>query len=215
VLRWEVVLLTGSWMNKDIEQKLQVFASMVLRYGKGFTSHDTFEELWILSVLDSVMGWEYVKKTCTIEDCFTVTDIGSGAGFPAIVISILEPHLTIRAIEKKRKAIVFMEMVKDRLHLKNFFPEYSDITHEKITDGIVTSRAVAPLDDFLSLIHRSVYVPLYLWKGPNWKSEFKKYSDIWYPFHEGKYVLELKGEIRKRVVVGLKRYETNAKNKGK
>jgi 16S rRNA (guanine527-N7)-methyltransferase len=202
-------------MTKEIEQKLRLFVEMVLRYGKSFTSHDTFEELWVLSVLDSVIGWQHVKGACENESCLAVTDIGSGAGFPAIVVSILEPSITVRAIEKKKKAVIFMEMVKDRLKLKNFFPVCSDITNEMITEGIVTSRAVAPLDNFLDLVDRSVYVPMYLWKGPNWRSEFKKYRDVWYPFHEAEYELVFSGEKRKRMVVGLKRYETDTQNKDK
>jgi len=201
--------LTGLWMTKDVENRLRAYAEMVLRYGKSLTSHDSFEEVWALSILDSVIGWQHVKESCQAYRCDTVTDIGSGAGFPAIVIAILEPQITVRAIEKKKKAVIFMEMVKDRFQLKNFFPQWTDITKERITEGIVTSRAVAPLDEFLSLINSSVFTPLYLWKGPNWMSEFKKYRSVWYPFHEVGYELTIGREKRKRIIVGLKRYEKN------
>ena len=203
--------MTGLVIDPIKEERLKEFASMVLRFGRSFTSHDSFDELWILSIMDSALGWEKILSGYE-ANIDLVTDVGSGAGFPAIVISILSPDIKVVSVEKRRKAVLFMEMVKERLKLENFHPICEDIRRFTVDRGIIVSRAVAPTDKFLSLLKKVDHrVPVFLWKGPKWKDEMKQVADIWYPFFKAKYYLSIDGDVRTRFIVGLRRHEEKKK----
>ena len=83
----------------------------------------------------------------------SLCDIGTGAGFPGMVLKIAFPNLKVTLIDATEKKCNFLKMVIDKLNLKNIevinarAEEYS-INNRELYD-IVTSRAVAPLKHLL------------------------------------------------------------------
>lgn len=83
----------------------------------------------------------------------SLCDIGTGAGFPGMVLKIAFPNLKVTLIDATEKKCNFLKMVIDNLNLKNIevinarAEEYS-INNRELYD-IVTSRAVAPLKHLL------------------------------------------------------------------
>ena len=79
----------------------------------------------------------------------SLCDIGTGAGFPGMVLKIAFPTLKVTLIDATEKKCNFLRMVIDKLNLKNIevinsrAEEYSKNNRELY--DIVTSRAVAPL----------------------------------------------------------------------
>ena len=97
-------------------------------------------------------------------DCLTITkivdistqsicDLGSGAGFPGLVLAICFPSAKLTLIESNGKKCNFLNIVKNKLSLYNVniintrVEEYAKENRE-IFD-IVTARAVAPLKHLL------------------------------------------------------------------
>ena len=80
-------------------------------------------------------------------------DIGSGAGFPGLVLKIIFPTLKIDLLDSTNKKCMFLQYVIDTLELTNIkvlnyrAEEYSKEVREKY--DVVTSRAVAPLKHLL------------------------------------------------------------------
>ena len=80
-------------------------------------------------------------------------DIGTGAGFPGMVLKIAFPELKIDLLDATNKKCEFLKMVIDKLNLKDInvinarCEEYALTTREKY--DLVTSRAVAPLKHLL------------------------------------------------------------------
>jgi 16S rRNA (guanine527-N7)-methyltransferase len=80
-------------------------------------------------------------------------DIGTGAGFPGLVLKIVFPNLKIDLLDSTNKRCQFLQMVIDKLQLDNInvinarAEEYAKDNREKY--DIVTSRAVAPLKHLL------------------------------------------------------------------
>lgn len=83
----------------------------------------------------------------------SICDIGSGAGFPGLVLAICFSNINITLIESNNKKCSFLNLVKERLELKNVkiinarVEEYARENRE-IFD-IVTARAVAPIKHLL------------------------------------------------------------------
>lgn len=78
-----------------------------------------------------------------------ICDLGSGAGFPGLVLAICFPNTSLTLIEANGKKCKFLNLVKEKLNLDNVnvlnvrTEEYARNNRE-IFD-IVTARAVAPL----------------------------------------------------------------------
>ena len=103
-----------------------------------------------------------------------IIDLGSGAGFPGVVLAILGWHVT--CIESIGKKVAFLNAVKDELGLKNLtiyhgrvedfcrhLPAFSD-------DFVFTARAFAPLVKILDYTRPTNY-RLFLLKGRQIESE--------------------------------------------
>ena len=80
-------------------------------------------------------------------------DIGTGAGFPGLVLKIMFPELEVDLVEATNKRCNFLKLVIDKLGLKkvNVINERAEIYSKEVREyyDIVTSRAVAPLKHLL------------------------------------------------------------------
>ena len=82
-----------------------------------------------------------------------ICDIGTGAGFPGMVLKIVFPNIKIDLLDATAKKCTFLNMVISKLDLKNVSvinarcEDYAKEVREKY--DIVTSRAVAPLKHLL------------------------------------------------------------------
>ena len=106
------------------------------------------EDVYLKHFYDSLT----ITKIIDIENQ-SICDLGSGAGFPGMVIAICFPNTYITLIESNNKKCKFLELVKNNLKLKNV-----TIINERVEDyaktnreifDIVTARAVAPVKHLL------------------------------------------------------------------
>lgn len=83
----------------------------------------------------------------------TLCDIGTGAGFPGLVLKILFPNLKVTLVDSLNKRIEFLKTVIQELGLTEIdaiharIEEYGISNREKF--DVVTARAVAPLNILL------------------------------------------------------------------
>ncbi len=82
-----------------------------------------------------------------------ICDLGTGAGFPGLVLAICFPSINITLIESNGKKCYFLNLVKEKLKLNNVkvintrVEDYAKNNREVF--DIVTARAVAPLKHLL------------------------------------------------------------------
>ena len=106
------------------------------------------EEVYLKHFYDSLT----IAKIIKINNQ-SICDLGTGAGFPGLVLAICFPQTKITLIESNGKKCNFLKKVTDKLSLENVkiindrVEEYSKDNRE-IFD-IVTARAVAPLKHLL------------------------------------------------------------------
>ena len=106
------------------------------------------EDVYLKHFYDSLT----IIKCINLENQY-LCDIGTGAGFPGMVLKIVFPNLKVDLIDATLKKCNFLELVIKELNLKNInvinarAEEYSKNNREKY--DIVTSRAVAPLKHLL------------------------------------------------------------------
>lgn len=106
------------------------------------------EDVYLKHFYDSLT----IIKSIKLKDQY-ICDIGTGAGFPGLVLKIVFPDIKIDLIEATLKKCNFLTLVIKTLNLKNInvintrAEDYSKENREKY--DIVTSRAVAPLKHLL------------------------------------------------------------------
>jgi len=80
-----------------------------------------------------------------------IVDIGAGAGFPGIPLSIVLPASNFALVDSLRKRTIFLQKVKEQLQLNNIEIAHTrseDFGHEqerRESFDVAVSRAVAPL----------------------------------------------------------------------
>ena len=127
------------------------------------------EEVYLKHFYDSLT----LVKIIDFNKYNTFCDIGTGAGFPGIVIKIFFPHLKVTLIDALNKRIDFLNIVISELQLKEI-----ETIHSRIEDygknnrelyDIVTARAVTNLSNLLEFAIPIVKVNKYFiaMKGSN------------------------------------------------
>lgn len=104
------------------------------------------EEVYLKHFYDSLTLIKAYDLTKKIKVC----DVGTGAGFPGIVLKIVFPNIDIMLVDALNKRILFLNEVIDKLNLKNISAVHKraeDFARENIEKfDLVTSRAVAKLN---------------------------------------------------------------------
>lgn len=128
-------------------EKLEKYYELLIKWNEkmNLTGITKKEEVYLKHFYDS----STFVKAINLKENLSLCDIGTGAGFPGIVLKILFPNLNITLVDSLGKRILFLKEVKEKLQLENMIiiearaEEYAKKVREKY--DIVTSRAVANL----------------------------------------------------------------------
>ena len=140
-------------VTKENLASLAKYKDLLVEYNKKFnlTAIKSDEEIYLKHFYDSLT----LIKAYSLNGNLKLLDIGTGAGFPGIVLKIFYPDLELTLLDSNHKKIAFLEVVIKELNLKkvtciNSRAENSPKTYREYFD-IVTSRAVAHLRILLEL----------------------------------------------------------------
>lgn len=132
--------------KKNLEQ-LEIYCEYLLEYNKhtNLTAIKTKEEVYLKHFYDSLT----LCKVIDLTKEESLLDIGSGAGFPGMVLKIFFPNLKVYLVDSNNKKTKFLEELKIKLNVNNL--EVINNRIEKLYDlflnkiDIVTARAVTNL----------------------------------------------------------------------
>ena len=126
---------------KKLEEYFQI---LILWNNKmNLTSITEKKDVYLKHFYDSLT----ITKIVDLKQEESLCDIGTGAGFPGIVLKIFFPHLKVTLIESLQKRVIFLNEVIQKLKLKDIVvineraEDYAKKTRESF--DVVTSRAVA------------------------------------------------------------------------
>ena len=137
-------------ITDDTMQKLEEYYHILVEENKKYNLTAITEEsqVYLKHFYDSLC----IIKITNLDKQYLL-DIGTGAGFPGMVLKIVFPNLKIDLLDSTNKKCQFLQIIIDKLKLKNInvinarAEEYAKENREKY--DIVTSRAVAPLKHLL------------------------------------------------------------------
>jgi 16S rRNA (guanine527-N7)-methyltransferase len=164
-------------VSRETIARLEVFAAELVRWQKtvNLVGASTLAELWDRHMLDSVQLLRLLP-----DEPGPLVDLGSGAGFPGLVLAIAgvpEVHL-IEADSRKAAFLAEVARLTDTritLHARR-------IEHVKpLVAAVVTARALAPLPALLAHAARfsgPSTVGLFH-KGRGWRAELTSAREVW------------------------------------
>tara|TARA_E500000331_G_scaffold341546_1_gene374154 strand:- start:1239 stop:1835 length:597 start_codon:yes stop_codon:yes gene_type:complete len=138
----------------------------------------TFSDIWSRHIIDSMQILNYLPKE-TKEDY--LLDVGTGAGFPGLVLAIMGRN-DVLLCEKSPKKAVFLKKVLKECNLN------ADVCNEKIENiignniKIIVSRAFASIKKLLLCINHllSRQTVLVIHKGRKYQEELKEAKNFFY-----------------------------------
>jgi len=139
-------------LTSDIIQKLDQYADFLLEYNQhtNLTAIKTIEEVYLKHFYDSLT----LIKISTFADQ-KLLDIGTGAGFPGLVLAIVFPNLQVSLLDSNNKKTTFLNKCIEKLKLNNVEVYHSRaeefVKNNREKYDFITSRAVAELRILLEL----------------------------------------------------------------
>ncbi len=127
--------------------QLKEYASFLLEYNQhtNLTAIRDINEVYLKHFYDSLT----IVKAINLKEVNTVLDIGTGPGFPGMVLKIIYPHLQITLMDSNNKKIGFLKALAQELNLNVeiiYGRAEEFIVNRREYYDVVTSRAVASLD---------------------------------------------------------------------
>ena len=137
-------------VSRETIDELKKYEALVVEWNAKFNliSKSSVQYIWKRHILDSLQLCQFLKNTDKV-----MFDFGSGAGFPAIVLSIVSkqlfPELKIYLIESISKKALFLNVVKDilNLNIEVINDRIENIKTENV--DVISSRAMASLDKLM------------------------------------------------------------------
>lgn len=135
------IVLTEKQLND-----LDTYYKMIIDYNShtNLTRITDENDVYLKHFYDSITLAKSVKL-----DSQSLLDVGTGAGFPGLVLKIVFPNLKVTLVDSLNKRIIFLKSVIEKLGLKNIEAIHSRAEDFAISNresfDIVTSRAVANL----------------------------------------------------------------------
>lgn len=135
-------------VTKTNLEKLDIYYNYLKEYNKhtNLTSIINEEEVYLKHFYDSLT----ITKIIDLNKYKTLLDIGTGAGFPGMILKIFFPHLEVTLIDSNNKKITFLKNLTKKLNITNGIviekARGEEYIHQKREYfDVVTSRAVAHL----------------------------------------------------------------------
>ena len=171
------------YVDDGIVEKLELFYELHKNATLNLTNIKDRDEFYCKHYLDSVYLFhlsEVAKSVRYFKASDKLADVGSGGGFPGIVIAICYPEMKVTLIESTRKKCDFLKEAIAELDLKNVTVINDRVENlEGFKFNYITARGVAKVDKLLkhteNVLAKKFKIILY--KGEMLEEELKDASD--------------------------------------
>ena len=138
----------GINITEEIMNKFDSYINFLIEYNEhtNLTAIKDYESILLKHFFDSLMLEHYFD----FKNTKRILDIGTGAGFPGMILAIMHPEIEVTLLDSNNKKLKFLELLAEKINVKNI-----KIVHERAEDyvnrerqkfDVVTSRAVSDLE---------------------------------------------------------------------
>ena len=172
-------------VSRETIRSLKTYEDTLIKANKtlNLVGDSTIKNIWMRHFLDSAQLIDFIDKNNK-----ALVDLGSGAGFPGLVLAIIlkdrKIPLKIKLIEKSPKKVKFLRDLINKLHLhldvevinKNILED-----PKKLLEDVFIARAFKPLKIILQLMHNKAknWRKIFIFLGKMGKNELLQASKSW------------------------------------
>jgi 16S rRNA (guanine527-N7)-methyltransferase len=180
-------------------KKLEIYLATLKKWNRVYnlTAINEDSEIIVKHFLDSLSVNQYIQNSGRI------LDVGTGAGFPGLILALFNPEKSFVLVDGVSKKISFLQEMIGKLNLKNVIAVHTKVEqyNEAVQFDIIISRAFADIKKMTKLTSHLIkdggkFIAM---KGPDVMSELDDISlpfvhhDITVPFLEGtRKIIEIK-----------------------
>ena len=180
-------------------EKLEIYLATLKKWNRVYnlTAINEDNEIIVKHFLDSLSVNQYIQNSRRI------LDVGTGAGFPGLVLALFNPEKSFVLVDGVSKKISFLQEMIGKLNLKNVISLHTKVEQYNVAEqfDIIISRAFADIKKMTKLTSHLIkdggkFIAM---KGPDVMSELDDISlpfvhhDISVPFLEGtRKIIEIK-----------------------
>ncbi|MDP9127802.1 MAG: 16S rRNA (guanine(527)-N(7))-methyltransferase RsmG [Pseudomonadota bacterium] len=178
----KVAFLAQFPVSYETAKLLEQYAFLLCDWNEKFNlvATSTLDTLWRRHFMDSAQLLRFIP-----EKAANIADLGSGAGFPGLVLSILGARGVVLIESTGKKADFLRKVIEDLgLTARVLQERIENITEPKF--DVITARALKPLPELLKLAQRLTKketICLFL-KGQKLDAELTESSQWWRFTHQ-------------------------------
>lgn len=168
-------------------EKFQIFSDELLKWNRihKLTNYKNQKEIFE-QIEDSIYPIKY------FDDVKSIMDIGTGAGFPGLLLGFALPRVKVYLVEPLQKRFSFLNYMKTMTQSYNI-----EIIPKRVEDieafdvDLITSRAVSDTKLLIELSKKfiSKKTQFLLYKGENAKNEIDGLNAKIYPHGQRNYII--------------------------
>ena len=134
----------GINITPEQQNQLDKFYNLLITWNNSInlTRITEIKDVYLKHFYDSLT----LVKVVNLNNITTICDVGTGAGFPGIVLKILYPHLKITLLDSLHKIINYLNNIIKELELKDIKAIHTRGEDYKETFDLVVARAVANME---------------------------------------------------------------------
>ncbi len=169
-------------VSRETIARLETYEALLKKWNSAINlvSPRTISDIWSRHFLDSAQIFSLLP-----ENAKSWADIGSGGGFPGMVVAILaaekRPDLFVTLVESDRRKAAFLMTAAREMSLKLQVVSDRIEAISPLNADVLSARALAPLADLLAFAERHLAatgVCLFP-KGARWREELAEAQKTW------------------------------------
>ena len=170
-------------VSRETINSLEIFEKMLIEENKklNLIGKSTEKDIWKRHFLDSYQVLDLIEENDKI-----VMDLGSGAGFPGIIVALgikdKKMPVKVNLLEKSRKKSSFLKRAIHKLKINvEVINENAAEEGFKLKENVFMARAFKPLEEILKLIHKKAenWKKILIFQGKNGSKELLHASKTW------------------------------------
>jgi len=145
----------AGWSDAKAIERLELFANLLIEENsrQNLISRPSEAQIWQRHIADSAQLLEHVpRETLAAPRSEPWLDLGTGAGFPGLVIAAIHPQTPVVLVESRGRRVEFLDRMIEQMGLAKC--QVIGERLERITPfpaRVISARAFAPLEKLLRL----------------------------------------------------------------